>query len=66
MDGSQASPAKGAASKRTRARPRLPAWAGRAGEAANRLASSKIARTAVTIAVLAIARVTSVNLELAS
>ncbi len=55
MDAGQAKPVRGADGPKAGGRPRLPAWARQAAETANRLASSKVARTVVTLAVLAIA-----------
>jgi len=55
MDASHANPAPGADKAQTGGRRRLRAWVRRAGETANRLASSKVARTLVTLAILAVA-----------
>ena len=57
MGARKASPARAAAlsTKARSGRLRLPAWAAAAAETANRLASSKLARTIVTVAILAIA-----------
>ncbi len=57
MSARKASPARAAAvsTKAKAAKLRLPAWAAGAAETANRLASSKVARTVVTVAILAIA-----------